>query len=64
MNITAGILLLLVGVALVVVARPKDGVPRTFMKGTFVEMLYPVLCLGVLVIGVSLVISEILSWQS
>jgi hypothetical protein len=64
MNTAIGILLLLAGAALVAVAKPKQGAPRAFMKGTFMEMLYPVLCLGVIVIGASILISEILSWQS
>jgi hypothetical protein len=63
MNIAIGILLLAAGAALIAIARPRQGVPRAFMKGTFMEMLYPVLCLGVLVIGTSILISEVLSWQ-
>jgi hypothetical protein len=53
MNITLGVLFLLAGVALLVMGSARGGVPRSFIRGNFVELMYPTLCLGLLVFGVA-----------
>jgi hypothetical protein len=59
MTIVVALFLIAAGVGAVAIARPKDGVTRPFLKGTFMEMLYPVFCLGLLVFGASILIAEL-----
>lgn len=59
MSTLLGIALVVLGVVLVVVALPRQGVARPFMRGAFVELMYPVLCLTVLVTGVAMVITSV-----
>ncbi len=50
---------LLARLALVFVARPNaQGENPSFVRGTAAEMLYPVMCLGLIVIGLSLLITS------
>lgn len=59
MNIFIGLLLIVVGVALVRFGMPKQGVPPPFMRSGFMEMVYPTVCLGVLVFGLALIAGEL-----
>jgi hypothetical protein len=61
MNAALGGIFLSVGVLLVVVALPRGGEARSFLRGDFGAMLYPVLCLGLIVVGVALLVSSLTS---
>ncbi len=54
MNVVLGALLVIAAVALVRFGMPRKGEPRPFMRSAFMEMIYPTLCLGVLVFGAAL----------
>jgi hypothetical protein len=51
-----GVVLLSVGTGLVVIAMPRSGVPKRFLRSAFAELMYPVLCLAILVVGAATLI--------
>jgi hypothetical protein len=58
-NLIAGIVLLIIGLAMVFVGRPnRDGMSPRFMTSSLL-MLYPVFCLVFIAFGVALIISRI-----
>ncbi len=59
MTALVGVALLAIGLILVAIARPRQGKTRPFVRGAFVELMYPVLCLAILVIGAAMVISAV-----
>jgi hypothetical protein len=57
MMLFIGAVLVALGLALVWIAMPnKAGVNPAFVRGALAELVYPVLALGVLVIGASLLL--------
>jgi hypothetical protein len=56
MKIVAGILLLLVFVAMLWIGKPRNGVQLKFMQVWIVGMLYTMVALIIFVIGVSLLL--------
>ena len=61
MSTLLGVVLVVLGVVLVALALPRQGVARPFMRGAFAELMYPVLCLTVLVTGAAMVITGVTS---
>ena len=59
MSALLGAALVVFGIVLVGIALPRQGVTRPFMRGAFAELMYPVLCLTVLVTGVAMVITSV-----
>lgn len=56
MNFTAGLVLLAVTVAMIVVARPADGVSAPFLKVWIVGQIYALAAMVSAVIGVTILI--------
>jgi len=56
MNFTAGLVLIAVTIAVVVVARPKDGVSAPFLKVWIVGQAYALTAIVSAVIGVTIII--------
>jgi hypothetical protein len=56
MNITAGIILLVVFVAMLWFGKARNGVPRDFMRIWIVGIAYTMACLVTFVMGVALLI--------
>ncbi len=56
MNITGGIILLVVFVAMLWFGKARNGEPRTFMRVWIVGMAYTMTCLATFVMGVALLI--------
>jgi hypothetical protein len=56
MNATAGIVLLVVFVAMLWFGKPRKGVPRPFMRSWIVGMGYTMICLLTFVLGVTAII--------
>jgi hypothetical protein len=52
----AGLVLLVIGGGMFAIGMPRQGVSPRFMQAGIVEALYPVTCLGALVMGVALLI--------
>ena len=62
MNFTGGVVLIAFAVAMVVLARPKDGVSARFLKGPWiVGQVYTLITMICVVIGVSVII---VNWPS
>jgi|PersoiStandDraft_1058852.scaffolds.fasta_scaffold11164_3 hypothetical protein len=57
MNFTAGLVLIAVTIAMVVVARPKNGVSAPFLKVWIVGQAYALAAMVSSVIGVTIIIS-------
>ena len=57
MNFTAGLVLIAVTIAMVVVARPKNGVSAPFLKVWIVGQAYALAAMVSAVIGVTIIIS-------
>ena len=57
MNFTAGLVLIAVTIAMVVVARPKNGVSAPFLKVWTVGQAYALAAMVSAVIGVTIIIS-------
>jgi hypothetical protein len=57
MNLTIGVVVLALGVAMVWLGMPKKGVSPAFMRNGFMEMIYPLGCLLVFVAGVAGILS-------
>jgi hypothetical protein len=49
-NLTIGVVALVLGVAMVWVAMPKGGVSPAFMRTGLMELFYPISCLIVLIV--------------
>jgi hypothetical protein len=58
MNIILGLLLVAVTVAMLVLARPHDGVPASFLKSWIVGQTYVMAALVSAVTGVALMVSN------
>jgi hypothetical protein len=56
MNLTAGLVLLVVFVAMLWIGRARNGVPRGFMRIWIVGMGYTMACLLSFVMGIALLI--------
>lgn len=56
MNLTAGMVLLVVFVAMLWFGRARNGVPRRFMRGWIAGMAYTMTCLLSFVMGIALLI--------
>jgi hypothetical protein len=57
MNLTGGVVLIAIAVAMVFLARPKDGVSARFLKGPWiVGQVYTMIIMICAVIGVSAII--------
>lgn len=57
MNFTAGLVLIAVTIAMVVVARPKNGVSAPFLKVWIVGQAYALTAMVSTVIGITVIIS-------
>ena len=57
MNFTAGLVLLAITVAMVVVARPADGVSAPFLKVWIVGQLYALTAIVSFVMGITVLIT-------
>ncbi len=57
MNFTAGLILIAVTIAMVLIARPADGASARFLKVWIVGQLYALTAMVSTVIGVTIVIS-------
>jgi len=57
MNFTAGLVLIAVTIAMVVVARPKNGVSAPFLKVWIVGQAYALTAMVSTVIGITIIIS-------
>ncbi len=53
MYLTLSLVMLLAGAGMVWLGAPRKGVSPAFMRNGAVEMLWPVVCLGLLVCGVA-----------
>ncbi len=53
MYLTLSLVMLLAGASMVWLGAPRKGVSPAFMRNGAVEMLWPVVCLGLLVCGVA-----------
>jgi hypothetical protein len=56
MNITAGIILLVVFVAMLWFGKARNGEPRSFMRVWIVGIAYTMTCLISLVMGIALIV--------
>jgi hypothetical protein len=56
MNLTAGIVLLVVFVAMLWIGKPRNGVQPRFMRSWIAGMAYTMVCLLTFVMGVALLI--------
>ena len=56
MNLTAGMVLLVVFVAMLWIGRARNGVPRRFMRSWIPGMAYTMACMLTFVMGVALLI--------
>jgi hypothetical protein len=56
MNLTAGIVLLIVFVAMLWFGKPRKGVPRRFMRSWVLGIGYTMVCMLSLVLGVASII--------
>jgi hypothetical protein len=61
-NLTIGVVALVLGVAMVWVAMPKGGVSPAFMRTGLMELFYPISCLIVLIVGMTGILSG-LPWS-
>ena len=52
MNLTIGIVAFALGVAMVWVGSPKAGVSPAFMRNGIMELVYPICCLIVFIVGI------------
>ena len=62
MNLTVYVVALALAVTMIWVGSPKGGVSPVFMRNSFMEMFYPVVCLSAFVVGVAGVLSA-LPWS-
>ena len=54
MYLTGGIVLLIIGVAMIWLARPnKEGQHAAPFRGDFIRVIWPALCLAILVAGIA-----------
>ena len=61
MDFTAGLVLIAITIAMIVIARPKDGVSAPFLKVWIVGQIYALTAMVSAVIGVTIIIS---TWSS
>ena len=61
MDFTAGLVLIAITIAMIVIARPKDGVSAPFLKVWIVGQIYALTAMVSAVIGVTIIIS---TWPS
>lgn len=57
MDFTAGLVLIAITIAMIVIARPKDGVSAPFLKVWVVGQIYALAAMVSAVIGVTIIIS-------
>ena len=57
MDFTAGLVLIAITIAMIVIARPKDGVSAPFLKVWIVGQIYALAAMVSAVIGVTIIIS-------
>jgi len=57
MDFTAGLVLIAITIAMIVIARPKDGVSAPFLKVWIVGQIYALTAMVSAVIGVTIIIS-------
>jgi len=61
MDFTAGLVLIAITIAMIVIARPKDGVSAPFLKVWIVGQIYALTAMVSAVIGVTIIIA---TWPS
>jgi hypothetical protein len=57
MNFTAGLVLIAITIAMIVIARPKDGVSAPLLKIWIVGQIYALAAMVSAVIGVTIIVS-------
>ena len=59
MGLTGGIALLILGIVLTLLSLPRQGQMRPWVQSSFGQAIVPVLCLGLMTLGVAFVIFHI-----
>lgn len=57
MDFTAGLVLIAITIAMIVIARPKDGVSAPFLKVWIVGQIYTLIAMVSAVTGVTIIVS-------